>query len=168
MRGMIRRARPDDVPVILRLVRDLAEYERARDDAIATEEQLGDALFGSDPAVFAHVAEYQGAVVGFAMWFLNYSTWTGCHGIYLEDLYVDPAARGHGLGKALLATLASICIDRGYTRLQWSVLDWNSPAIGFYESVGAVPMSDWIAYRMAGNALAHLAASGLDAATVVP
>jgi ribosomal protein S18 acetylase RimI-like enzyme len=166
---VIRPARPDDVPVILRLVRDLAEYHRAhRDDVIATEEQISDALFGNDPAVFVHVAELEGAVVGLVVWWLSYSTWTGNHGIYLDELYVDPAARGRGFGKALLATLASICIDRGYTRLEWSVFDWNTPAIGFYESVGAVPMSDDTAHRLAGDGLAHLAATGLDAAAVVP
>jgi len=165
---MIRPARPDDVPAILRLVRDLAEYERARDDAIATEEQLGDALFCSDPAVFVHVAEYQGDVVGIVTWWLTYSTWTGHHGIFMDELYVDPAARGRGFGKALLATLARICIDRDYSRLEWLVSDWNTPAVGFYESVGAIPMSDDTAHRLSGNALAHLAASGLDAAASVP
>ncbi len=156
---MIRRARPDDIPAIIELIRDLAEYEKARENAVATEEDLNGALFGNAPAVFAHVAEHEGNIVGFALWFLNYSTWTGRHGIYLEDLYVDPRVRGHGLGKALLATLASLCVERGYTRLEWWVLDWNRSAIGFYESVGAVPMSQWTVHRLTGDALTKLGAA---------
>jgi len=107
--------------------------------------------------VFAHVAEHDGAVAGFALWFLNYSTWTGRYGIYLEDLYVTPALRGYGYGKALLAELARICADRGYARLEWSVLDWNAPAIGFYASLGAAAMDDWTVHRLTGPELLALA-----------
>jgi GNAT superfamily N-acetyltransferase len=124
---------------------------------VATEAEFAASLFGESPAVFAHVAEHDGAVAGFALWFVNFSTWTGRHGIYLEDLYVSPAVRGHGYGKALLAELARICVERGYTRLDWQVLDWNAPAIGFYRAAGAVAMDDWRAYRLAGPALSALA-----------
>ena len=156
---MIRRARPDDVPAIYQLIRDLAEYERALPDVTGTPEQLHASLFGPDPAVFAHVAEHAGQVGGFALWFLNYSTWLCTHGIYLEDLYVRPELRGHGLGRALLAELAALCVERGYGRLEWWVLDWNSPARGFYESLGATAMDDWTVHRLTGQALADLAAS---------
>lgn len=155
---MIREARPDDVPQILAFVRELAEYERALEDARATEEQLHAALFGPHPAAFAHIAEDDttGEPVGFALWFLNFSTWKGVHGLYLEDLYVRPEARGGGHGRALLATLAQICVERGYRRLEWSVLDWNEPSIGFYKSLGAVPMDEWTVFRLTGAPLAAL------------
>ena len=151
---MIRPAKPEDVAEIHAMVRELAEYEKALDEAKATPRQLHDVLFGEDPKVFAHIAEDDaGQVVGFALWFLNFSTWTGAHGIYLEDLYVRPAARGTGYGKALLARLARICVERGYTRLEWSVLDWNAPAIAVYRSQGAVPMDEWTVQRLTGAAL---------------
>jgi GNAT superfamily N-acetyltransferase len=134
---MIRSATPQDVPHIHRLMRELAEYERSLAEVTATEDDLRRALFADQPAIFAHVAEHEGSVAGFALWFLNYSTWLGRHGIYLEDLYVTPAVRGTGLGRALLAELARICVQRGYGRLEWWVLDWNAPARGFYESLGA-------------------------------
>jgi len=154
---MIRPAQPEDVEAIHAMVRELAEYEKSLSEAKATPEQLHAALFGERPAAFAHVAQDEsGAVVGFALWFLNFSTWTGVHGIYLEDLYVRPAARGGGHGKALLAELARICVERGYGRLEWSVLDWNEPAIGFYRSIGAVPMDEWTVNRLAGAALTAL------------
>ncbi len=156
---MIRRARPSDAADIHRLVRELAEYERSADQVAATEDDLRRALFGEQPAVFALVAEHEGAVAGFALWFLSYSTWTGRHGIYLEDLYVTPGLRGHGYGRALLAELARICAERGYGRLEWSVLDWNAPAIGFYASLGAVPMDEWTVNRLTGPALLALAAA---------
>jgi GNAT superfamily N-acetyltransferase len=146
------------VPAICQLVRELAEYERAAEQAQATEDDLRAALFGQQPAVFAHVAETGGQVAGFALWFLNFSTWTGRHGIYLEDLYVTPSMRGHGLGRALLAELAGICVQRGYARLEWWVLDWNTPSIGFYRSLGAVPMDEWTTFRLTGQALSELAA----------
>lgn len=156
---MVRTAAPDDVPTILRLVRELAEYERALHEVRATEEDLHATLFGPEPKAFAHVAEHEGEVVGFALWFLNYSTWLGRHGIYLEDLYVSPDARGHGYGKALLTELTRIADERGYGRVEWSVLDWNSPAIGFYKALGALPQDEWTVYRLTGEALARVAKS---------
>jgi GNAT superfamily N-acetyltransferase len=156
---VIRRALPGDVPAIYRLIRDLAEYERSLPEVTGTEDDLRRALFGPDPAIFAHVAEHEGQVAGFALWFLNYSTWLGRHGLYLEDLYVTPDLRGHGLGKALLAELAAVCVAQGYGRLEWWVLDWNEPARGFYRSLGAVPMDEWTVHRLTGQALADLAAS---------
>jgi GNAT superfamily N-acetyltransferase len=157
---MIRPATPDDVPAILAMVRDLAEYERARHEATATEAQLRAALFTEHPAVFAHIAEDEetGEAVGFALWFLNFSTWRGRHGIYLEDLYVKPHARGGGHGRALLTRLAQLGVERGYGRVEWSVLDWNEPSIGFYKSLGAVPMDEWTVFRLAGDALDRLGA----------
>jgi GNAT superfamily N-acetyltransferase len=154
---MIRPAVPADVPGIYRLIRELAVYERSGQEVTGTEAELAAALFGPAPAIFAHVAVHDGAMAGFALWFLNYSTWVGRHGLYLEDLYVTPELRGHGYGRALLAELAGICADRGYGRLEWSVLDWNSAAIGFYTSLGAVAMDEWTVYRLAGPALDALA-----------
>ena len=157
---MVRAARVDDVPAIYRLIRALAEYERSLPSVTGTEDDLRQALFGPQPAVFAHVAEHDGRVVGFALWFLNYSTWAGRHGIYLEDLFVDEEARGHGYGKALLTELARLCADRGYQRLEWAVLDWNTPSIGFYKSLGAQPLGDWNIYRLSGPALRALGSGG--------
>jgi GNAT superfamily N-acetyltransferase len=154
---MIRFAAPRDIPAIHQMIIDLAEYERGRHEVTATEEDLRSALFGDRPVLFAHVAEDGGEVVGFAIWFLNYSTWAGRHGIYLEDLYVKPDRRGSGHGKALLAELARICAERGYPRLQWWVLDWNTPARDFYAALGAAPMDEWIVYRLTGPALRDLA-----------
>jgi GNAT superfamily N-acetyltransferase len=156
---VIRPARPGDVPVIYELIRDLADYERALSEVTGTEADLRRSLFGPAPAVFAHVADLDGQVVGFALWFLNYSTWRCQHGIYLEDLYVRPELRGRGLGRALLRELAALCVERGYGRLEWWVLDWNEPALDFYVSLGAVPMSEWTVHRLTGEALAELAAS---------
>ncbi|KOV75340.1 MULTISPECIES: GNAT family N-acetyltransferase [unclassified Streptomyces] len=159
---MIRTATPDDVPVIHTMVRELAEYEKAPEEARASEAQLREALFGERPAAFAHMAvdEASGEPVGFALWFLNFSTWRGVHGIYLEDLYVRPEARGGGHGRALLAELARICGERGYERLEWSVLNWNRPAIGFYEALGARPQDEWTVYRLTGEALTALGSAG--------
>jgi GNAT superfamily N-acetyltransferase len=156
---MIRAALPADVPEIHAMVRELAEYERSVEHARATEEQLHSALFGEHPAVFALIAQddVSGAAVGFAVWFRNFSTWTGTHGAYLEDLYVRPAARGAGHGKALLAELAAICVERGYERFEWSVLDWNEPTIGVYRSVGAQPLDGWTVQRLSGEPLRALA-----------
>jgi GNAT superfamily N-acetyltransferase len=154
----VRPARVDDVPVIASLVRELAEYEREPDAVEATEDDLRTALFGPSPAAFCHVAVHNGEVVGFALWFLNFSTWKGRHGIYLEDLFVRPTARGTGLGKALLTTLTDIARERGYGRVEWSVLDWNEPAQGFYRSLGAVPMDEWTVWRLTGDALHNPAA----------
>lgn len=153
----VRRARESDVDTMVALVYELAEYERAPERCHLTADQLHTALFGDAPALFAHVAELDGEVVGCALWFLNFSTWDGVHGIYLEDLYVRPSARGSGLGKALLAALAEECVQRGYTRLQWWVLDWNEPAIGFYKSLNAEPMDEWTVFRVSGAALTRLA-----------
>ncbi|MCD2465382.1 MULTISPECIES: GNAT family N-acetyltransferase [unclassified Streptomyces] len=159
---MIRTATPADVPVIHALVRDLAEYEKALDEVRTTPGQLQEALFGERPAAFAHVAEAEdGEVVGFALWFLNFSTWRGVHGIYLEDLYVRPEVRGGGHGKALLTELARICVERGYERLEWSVLNWNKPSIDFYESLGARPQDEWTVYRLTDGALAALGGAGV-------
>ncbi|MER7706283.1 GNAT family N-acetyltransferase [Kitasatospora sp. NPDC097605] len=154
---MIRTALPADVPVIHAMIRELAEYEKALHEVVATERQLHDALFGTAPALFGLIAEDDttGEPVGFALWFLNYSTWRGTHGIYLEDLYVRPASRGGGHGKALLLELARIAVERGYSRVEWSVLDWNTPSINFYKSLGAVPMDGWTVYRLTGDALAE-------------
>jgi GNAT superfamily N-acetyltransferase len=144
----IRPARPDDVPVLLSLIRELADYERSLDQVAATAGSLRSALFADAPAVFCHVAVLDAEVVGLALWFLNFSTWTGTHGIYLEDLYVRPDARGAGAGRALLLSLVDVARERGYARVEWSVLDWNEPAIGFYRSLGAVPMADWTVWRL--------------------
>lgn len=149
----IRPAREDDVPIIVSLIKELADYEREPDAAKATAEDIRTALFGDAPATFCHVAERDGEVVGLAIWFLNFSTWTGKHGIYLEDLFVRPSARGTGLGKALLTRLIDIARERGYGRVEWSVLDWNTPAIDFYRSLGAKPMEDWTVWRLDGSAL---------------
>jgi GNAT superfamily N-acetyltransferase len=155
---MIRPARPADIPAIYQLVRDLASYENALADVTGSEEQLRQALLAEPPAVFAHVAEHDGQVGGFALWYLSFSTWTAGHGIYLEDLYVKPELRGLGLGRALLAELARICVARGYPRLEWAVLDWNTPSRGFYASLGAAEMSEWVINRLSGPALRELAA----------
>jgi GNAT superfamily N-acetyltransferase len=153
---VIRRVRPDDVPAVVGLVHELADYEREAASCLLTDEQLHAALFGPTPALFGHVAELDGQVVGCALWFLNFSTWRGVHGVYLEDLYVRPAHRGQGLGRALLAALAAVCTERGYARLEWSVLNWNEPSIAFYRSIGAVPMDEWTTFRLDGDALAAL------------
>ncbi|MGW2770371.1 N-acetyltransferase family protein [Streptomyces sp. NPDC001275] len=156
---MIRTASPADVPVIHALIRELAEYEKALNEVRATPEQLAEALFGEHPAAFAHIAQDEdGEAVGFALWFLNFSTWRGVHGIYLEDLYVRPEARGGGHGRALLTELARVCAERGYERLEWSVLNWNRPAIGFYEALGARPQDEWTVYRLTDEPLKALAA----------
>ena len=159
---MIRPAHPGDVAAIHRLVRGLAEYERSAEQVVASADDLRNALFGERPAVFAHVAEHDGAVAGFALWFLSFSTWTGRHGIYLEDLYVTPELRGHGYGKALLAELARICVERGYARFDWAVLDWNTPALGFYRALGATAMDEWTVQRLAGPALDAVASQAPD------
>lgn len=150
----VREVAPADVDAVVALVHELAEYEREPGSCTLTADQLAAALFAPAPALFGHVAQAGGEVVGCALWFVSFSTWRGVHGIYLEDLYVRPAHRGAGLGRALLARLARICLERGYGRLEWSVLDWNAPSIGFYRALGAVPMDEWTAYRLEGPALA--------------
>lgn len=156
----IRRMRPDDVDAVVGLVHELADYEKAPDECHLTAEQLTAALFCERPALYGHVADVDGVVVGCALWFLNFSTWRGVHGIYLEDLYVQPEQRGSGLGKALLTTLAEECATNGYQRLEWWVLNWNTPAIEFYESLGAEAMSEWTVYRLTDAPLAALAREG--------
>ena len=153
----IRPATRADVPLILRLVRELAEFEREPDAVEATEPMLEAALFGDRPAAEAVIAEIGGEPAGFALFFQNFSTWTGRPGIYLEDLYVTPAARGAGVGTALLRHLAGIALDRGCGRFEWAVLDWNEPAIRFYRAMGAVGMDEWRVQRVSGDALVQLA-----------
>ncbi|TFV89191.1 GNAT family N-acetyltransferase [Blastococcus sp. CT_GayMR16] len=154
----VRPVRPDDVPAVVGLVRELADYEKALHEARLTEEQLTGVLFGDAPALFGHVATGEdGEIVGIALWFLNFSTWRGTHGIYLEDLYVSPRHRGAGLGRELLRTLAAVCAERGYSRLEWSVLDWNTPSIEFYKAAGAVPMDGWTVFRLTDDALTDFA-----------
>ncbi|GAB3484874.1 GNAT family N-acetyltransferase [Amycolatopsis cihanbeyliensis] len=156
----IRRVRESDVDTVVELVHELAEYEKAPQECHLEAGQLRAALFAESPALFGHVAEVDGEVVGFALWFLNFSTWRGVHGIYLEDLYMRPSRRGAGLGKALLAELARECVRRGYARLEWWVLDWN-PATEFYTSLGAVPMDEWTVYRLTEGPLRELGAQCL-------
>jgi GNAT superfamily N-acetyltransferase len=146
------------------MVHELAAYERAPDECHLTESDLHEALFAPNPALYGHVArDDAGEPLGMTLWFLNFSTWEGRHGVYLEDLYVRPASRGLGLGTSLLATLAEVCAERGYPRLDWWVLDWN-PAREFYHRIGAVPMSEWVPYRLSGAPL-HALADGSPTAT---
>jgi len=150
----VRTVEPADVPAVVAMVHELAAYERAPQECGLTEQQLTAALFGAVPALYGHLAlDADGRPAGFALWFLNFSTWRGVHGIYLEDLYVQPRSRGEGLGRALLTELARICADRGYARLEWWVLDWNSPAHDFYRGMGAAPMEEWTVWRLTGDAL---------------
>lgn len=153
----IRRTRPGDAALVLAFVRKLADYEKLLDEAVATEAQIDAALFGPNPRVFCDIAEWSGGPAGFALWFYNYSTFHGRHGIYLEDLFVDPQHRGRGIGKALLRHLARQCVKEGLTRLQWWVLDWNEPSIAFYRSLGARPMDEWTVFRLTGADLETLA-----------
>jgi GNAT superfamily N-acetyltransferase len=153
----IRPARPGEAAVVLQFVRDLAEYEKLLHEAVATEAMIDAALFGASPHVFCDFAEWDGEVVGFALWFLNFSTFSGRSGIYLEDLFVRPAHRGKGIGKALMVHLAAKCVENGWARLQWSVLDWNTPSIDFYKSLGGILLDDWTVVRVSGDALRRLA-----------
>lgn len=155
--AVVRPARRGDESGILALIHALAVYEREPDAVENTAEMLGASLFGDEPRVFAHVVERDGAVVGIAIWFVTYSTWTGRHGLWLEDLYVDERERGRGYGKALMKTLARVCVERGYGRFEWTVLDWNAPSIAFYRAIGADPMDEWTTQRMTGDALERLA-----------
>ncbi len=155
----IRAATEVDVPQILGLIQDLAEYERLPHEVVATEDLLRDHLFGEHPAAEVLIGELDGEPAGFALFFHNFSTFLGRPGIYLEDLYVRPEHRGHGIGRALLIRLGQIAQERECGRLGWSVLDWNEPSIGFYKSLGAVPMDDWTVYRVTGDALDDLAAT---------
>lgn len=155
--AILRDAQPGDEQGILDCIQALADYEREPDAVDNTAPMLTDALFGAEPRVFAHVVERDGTIVGIALWFLTYSTWTGRHGIWLEDLFVNETERGRGYGKALIATLAAVCVEREYSRLEWTVLDWNAPSIAFYRSIGAEPMDEWTTQRLTGGALATLA-----------
>jgi GNAT superfamily N-acetyltransferase len=157
---ILRFATPDDVPTIMRFVRELAEFEREADKVVATEELLHEAMFSDHPAAEAVIAERDGEPLGMALFFHNFSTWTGWRGLYLEDLYVTPEARGSGVGGALLRHLAGIAVDRGCTRFEWAVLDWNEKAIAFYQSMGAEAMNEWTVNRVSGEALARLAGRG--------
>jgi len=157
MTVVLRDARRGDVADLLRLIRDLARYEKAEDQVEADVPQLAATLFGEGATAHAMVAEQDGLIVGLAIYFFNYSTWQGRNGLYLEDLFVEPEQRGAGIGKALLARLAALAVDRDCGRFEWSVLDWNTPAIDFYESLGARPQSEWVRYRLEGDALKALA-----------
>ena len=163
----IRAAEPDDVPAILGLVHELAVYEREPEAVEATESDFHAALFPQDraPTAFAHVAVVDGTVAGMAIWYVTFSTWVGRGGIWLEDLFVSPQHRGSGLGKALVATLAAVCAERGYGRLEWWVLRWNAPSIGFYDSIGGQPTDEWLTYRLEGRDLDALA-GGFDPTTL--
>src|SRR5262249_29943082 len=143
----IYRARPDQVSLVFSLIRELAEYEKLSHEVEATEAMIADALFSENPRLFCEIAEWNGEVAGFAVWFLNCSPCAGLFGIYLEDLFVRPQCRGNGIGKALLAHLAKTCVGNGWARLQWAVLDWNEPSIAFYKSLGAVMMDEWTLCR---------------------
>ncbi len=164
MTRAIRSATQSDLPLIAALIRELAEYERLADEVRFDEVQLGEHLFGARPMAEVMIGEVDGAAQGFALFFHNFSTFEGKPGIYLEDLFVRPEARGAGLGKALLAQLSALAVERGCARLEWAVLDWNEPAIGFYRSLGARPMGEWTVMRLDGAALARLGADQRESA----
>jgi GNAT superfamily N-acetyltransferase len=154
---LITPATESDVPVILSFIRKLAEYEKLSHLVVASESDIHKNVFGPNPVAEVLLASWNGAPVGFALYLRNFSTFLGQPGIYLEDLFVEPAHRGKGIGKALLIRLAKIAVERGYGRLEWAVLDWNTPSIEFYRSLGAVPLDEWTAYRLTGDALSRLA-----------
>lgn len=156
----IRPARPGEAGLVLGFVRELAQYEQLIHTVDATEEMIGAALFGANPRVFCDIAEWSGEPAGFALWFLNYSSFRGRHGIYLEDLFVRPHHRRKGIGRALFAHLARRCVAEGWTRFEWAVLDWNAPSIDFYKSMGATLLDDWTICRLSGTALAQAGAEG--------
>jgi GNAT superfamily N-acetyltransferase len=155
-----RRVTESDVETIVRMVHDLAAYEQSAHECKLTVRQLHDALFSERPALFGHVAEIDGAVVGFVVWFLNFSTWTGTHGVYGEDMFVLPEYRRHGVGRALFREMAAECVRRGYGRLEFATLDWNKPTIAFTASLGAEPLEEWTTYRISGAALRRLGTNG--------
>jgi GNAT superfamily N-acetyltransferase len=156
----IRAAQPGDAGLVLGFIKALADYEKLAHEVKATEADLDRDLFGPEPKVFCEIAEWDGAPAGFAVWFVNFSTFSGRSGIYLEDLFVRPALRGKGIGKALLVHLARECVANGWSRLQWAVLDWNAPSITFYKSLGAELMEEWTICRVGGPALTALAQGG--------
>jgi GNAT superfamily N-acetyltransferase len=157
--GQIRRAIPSDVPAITAMIHELAQFERAAEHCTVVEKQISTALFDDSVTLRAHVAEVDGEIAAMALWFLSFSTWDGVEGIFLEDLYVRSRFRRLGLARGLLATLASECIDNGYTRLSWAVLNWNTDAISLYEAIGAEPQGEWTTYRLSGPGLTELAGS---------
>jgi len=157
MDAILREARPGDEQGILDCITALAVYEREPDAVDNTVDALTATLFGPEPKAFAHVVEREGRIVGIAVWFITYSTWTGKHGIWLEDLFVYDTERGRGYGKALIRALAAVCVERGYPRFEWTVLDWNEPAIGFYRSLGVTPLTEWTTQRLTGQPLWTLA-----------
>jgi GNAT superfamily N-acetyltransferase len=157
MSFQIRDATPADIDAIYDYIHALAEYEKAPEEAVLSKSDLSQSLFGQSPQVYCLLSVQDEQVTGIAIWHLNYSTWLGKHGIYLEDLFVDPKFRGQGHGKALLVRLAQICVERGYPRFSWWVLDWNKPSIDFYESLGAKAMDEWTVFRVSGDALTKLA-----------
>lgn len=159
----IRAATPADTTLIFALVCELADYERLQGEVDATPETIAQALFAPEPRLFCDIAEWNGEAAGFAVWFLNFSTFRGRHGIYLEDLYVRPEMRGRGIGKALMRRLALHCVERDLARFEWAVLDWNAPSIAFYESIGAKVMGEWKVCRLSGAALAQFAREGAPA-----
>lgn len=159
MTADIRRAAPHDVAAITEMIHALAEFEHAADQCTVTETQISAALFGDRPTVYGHVAEVDGEVAAMALWFVNFSTWDGVAGIYLEDLFVRPGFRRRGLARALLGALAGECLQRGYTRLSWAVLNWNADAITLYDGIGGEPQNEWTTYRLSGPRLAGLAES---------
>jgi GNAT superfamily N-acetyltransferase len=154
---LIRAAVPADAALIFALVRELAAYEKLAGEVDATPERIAAALFSTQPRLFCDLAEWNGAPAGFAVWFLNFSTFRGRHGIYVEDLFVRPAFRAKGIGKALMARLAKRCVDEGWARFEWAVLDWNAPSIEFYRSIGATVMDDWRICRLSGQSLQDFA-----------
>jgi len=159
----LHRARPDESGLIFALLCELADYEKLTHEVKASEADIAAALFGEHPLLFCEIAEWNGEAAGFALWFFNFPTFAGRPGIYLEDLFVRPPFRGKGIGKALLVHLAELCVENKWSRLQWSVLDWNTPSIDFYQSLGAVMMNEWKLARLSGSALAALAKVAKDA-----
>ena len=157
---LIRAAQPADSALIFALVRELADYEKLSADVDASEAQIAAALFGDAPRLYCDIAEWAGEPAGFSVWFLNFSTFRGRHGIYIEDIFVRAAYRGRGIGKVLMARLAQRCVEQGYARCEWAVLDWNAPSIAFYKSIGAQMMNEWRICRMSGNALETFARQG--------